>query len=177
MFRSACLPVAALVLSATLLPADADAALANRQFVQNAPAACHAATADTAFRYRPRALQNEGASAQFVSCSFATQGSYGPTVDNPLSFSIYASVIDGVADSITCTATLGYAYDGFALPVSTKTLALPAQTDTLGNEIRWTPADFGVATQQFPTGLLNVSCLVNPGVSLNDTYIFFQETF
>jgi hypothetical protein len=173
-FASACIALAG-------VSADAQAAMKFRSFIQNATNVCQAATkVGSDIRYRPKAVQNDGATPAFVSCSFTSQGDYVPRADNPYYLAIWASVSDGVADTLSCTAMLGYAEDGFQIPAVTKTVSLSA--NGVENDLTWEPSDFGVTAPvppseitTLPSGLINVSCKLNQGVGINDTYVFFQE--
>lgn len=158
----------------TAASADSRAAVKPRNFIQNATNVCQAATkAGSDIRYRPKTVQNDGATPAFVSCSFASQGDYTPDPGNPSYLYMYASSNDGAADSLSCTAVLGYATDGFEIPAVVKTVELPADGDFA--ELSWDASDFGVTEPTLPSGLVNVSCKLNPGVGLNDTYVYFQE--
>jgi hypothetical protein len=110
--------------------------------VANAPEHCQGATSIAAqsLRTRPLAVQNEGPSVVFVTCSFSTSG--------PItSVKIKASSIDGTARTISCTSVNGNADSEPSLFVD--------KTTTVTGSLRsliWAPGDFG-ADETFPSQL------------------------
>ena len=140
---------------------------------QNPAAVCvPASKVGIDLRNRPLAVQNEGAAPIFVNCSFTTMGYYDEDDRNPAKVDMYFSVNDGHDDSISCTAVLGYKSDSSPIMKVTKAMDLPADGEEVG--LTWLPADFGSA-DVMPSGLFNVQCVLNPGVGINDSYVFFNE--
>lgn len=161
-----------LAMSSVFAAGEAQAALSTRLDLRNPTDVCQTALPvfDGQVRKRPKAVQNEGTSVAFVTCSFPSQGTYTQSVNNPTSVRIYFGVNDGVADSVTCTGVSGY--QGQTIPNSVKTVSLPASGAQAS--LVWVPADFG-ATGNLPNGLFSVSCELNPGVGINDSNVNFAE--
>lgn len=151
---------------------DASAQYAARYLVQNPTGVCQAALPvyDGQIRKRPKAIQNEGTTPAFVTCSWSTQGAFGGNPSNPQSLSMGFSVNDGQPDHVSCTAVLGM--QGATYPTYARGTDLHSNGGA--RLLVWSPADFG-GSGTFPSGLINVSCLLNPGVGINASEFYFEE--
>jgi len=149
---------------------DAKAALASRSLAANASGTCQSALPvyDVNIRKRPRAIQNEGDSAAFVTCSYYSQGLDIQSTSNPSSLRVYASVVDGVEDSLTCTLVMGNG-DGPSTYI-VKTISLAATGELA--VIWWDSTDF---PNPPPSGLFSISCNLTPGVGIRYSVIRFKE--
>ena len=166
--------ITAVSLAAGLLSAgNASAVTQTRQFATNPTGICQGALPafETAIRKRPLAVQNEGETNSFVTCSFTSQGNFGANPSNPTGVTMYLNTSGGAAVSVTCTGVSGY--QGGANQYITKTATLAA-TGTQST-FAWSSADFTGAPAIFPSGLFSVSCALPPGVAINDSYVTFVE--
>jgi len=159
-----------MILSAA--PGDASAALASRILNQNPAGVCQAALPvyDGQIRKRPKAIQNEGSSPAFVTCSWTAQGQLGENPGNPTAFAMFFSVNDGQPDHVTCIAVLGM--QGQTIPTYTRGTDLHSAGGV--RQLVWYPEDFG-GSGEFRSALINVSCLLNPGVGINASQLSFKE--
>jgi len=152
---------AALAAAASLgLPNQADAAVMNRVFVGNATAYCQSALPvfDARIRKRPLAVQNDGSTSAYVTCSFPGQfeAITGITIN-------FAS--DSPA-SLTCTGVSGTG--GAPARYSVKSVDL---VNNWQYALTWEPYDFADTSIIF----FSVSCNLPPGVGIQDSYISFTE--
>ena len=165
--------VAACLLALGLIPGQASAAVQTRVFSGNANAWCNSATpaSDGFIRKRPLAVQNEGTSDAFVTCTFISQY---PTVSYAGSavtqVKIWAQSFDGAAHTINCTGVSGY--PGFA-----QYIVKSINVDASGAQFvaNWNAADFMNAPAVFPSNLFSLSCHLPPGAALNDMYVSFTD--
>lgn len=167
--------LAGIFLASTLLsaaPSVASAALATRVVNQNPTGVCQSALPvyDGQIRKRPKAIQNEGTSPAYVTCSWTAQGGFAENSGNPTALAMTFSVNDGQPDHVSCLAVLGN--QGHTLPTYTRGTDLHSNGGV--RALIWLPADFG-ASGRFPSGLINVSCLLNPGVGINASQLSFDE--
>lgn len=169
-FRPACIAVALMTLGAA--PGDVGAETLRRFMTQNPTAICQAALPvyDGQIRKRPKAVQNEGTTPAFVTCSWITQGSVGNSTANPVGLVLNVSVNDGQPDHVTCVGVLGKQGQTF----NTYTRGTDLHSNGGTRLLEWGPSDFGGSTT-FPSGLISVSCLLNPGVGINSSEIYFME--
>lgn len=158
----------ALLATACLMASpSADAVVVSRYSTGNASARCQGALPGFAgtIRMRPLAAANIGTSAVFVSCGWLSDQSN--TAVN--SFGLYARTSAAVDQTLSCTASVGYA-TGSVL-YSTKTVALPA--DGSQDSIYWYGSDFGGTIDVGSP--VAVSCTLPGGAELNDMYFNYQE--
>lgn len=169
-FQWTCIVLGLMVLGAA--PGDASAETLRRFMTQNPTAICQSALPvyDGQIRKRPKAVQNEGTTPAFVTCSWISQGSAGENTANPVALVLYVSVNDGQADHVACVGVLGQ--QGQAFNTYTRGIDLHSNGGT--RLLEWGPSDFGGSTT-FPSGLISVSCLLNPGVGINSSQIEFME--
>ena len=113
------------------------------------------ATYEAGLRKRPLAIQNEGTTNAFLTCS--SQGGFNPVaVDSAVVIvrNLNASTVD-----ISCTLVDG-PLPGVA-SYFTKTISLPPD---LFGVVGWEPSEYGLTTF---SGSENFSCKVPPGVEVN----------
>lgn len=164
---AACL--AALV---ALAAVDADAGSYGRRFIQTPVNNCQPALPafDGQIRKRPKAVQNEGTSTAFVTCAWTSQGVHGVGAgENPRGLMVRFSVPDGVTRNVSCTVVLGTITEDLPTLTVSRTVGAGAyQTITL------TPQSFG-RDDEFPHGLVSLSCALPPGMAINDSLLSFNE--
>ncbi len=149
---------------------DASAVDAQREKLANATAICQPAlpTFDGLIRKRPLAVQNEGSSAAFVTCSFVSDSGFGGNAGTE-GFSLWFTNNSSATVTVSCTGVVG-SKTSAGSTFFVKTLSLGAGfTDT----IRWTATDNGGANFD-PGSPLNTSCQLQPGVGINDTYVWYK---
>lgn len=162
-----------LALAGMLAPASAEAAPSPRAFRANPTAICQGALPafETAIRKRPLAIQNEGTSSAFITCSFISQGSPVSSTTNPTAVQVFFNNVSGVETTISCTGVSGYATGANQYLV--KSVDTPASGSQ--GQITWTAGDFAGAPAQFPSGIFSISCSLPPGGAINDSAVLFQE--
>lgn len=168
------LAVSGLVLAtvAGLTCMDAQAVEIGRRFSSNATGLCQGALPafETAIRKRPLAVQNEGASTAFVTCSFTSQGSQIAGGLNPATAAIFFTSQTGDDVTINCTGVSGR--QNSPNEYIPKSVVVGGATGA----IEWLAADFSGAPARFPSGLFSVSCSLPPGAAILDTrVVFFEE--
>jgi hypothetical protein len=172
---SSVIAVSGLVLAvgAMLAPITANAATSPRRLISNPAGVCQGALPafETAIRKRPLAVQNEGTSNAFVTCSFTSQGNFGGSITNPTSVEVYFNSISGADVEISCTGVSGFVGGGNQFLVKNATALANGSQAVL----TWVAADFSGAPANFPSGLFSISCNIPPGGAINDTYVFFAE--
>jgi hypothetical protein len=115
-------------------------------------------------RKRPLAVQNEGTSNAFITCSFEVDA--GNAIGNgPVLLDTYFSNNTAAPINLTCTAVSGF--QGDTNEFVGQTISLPASG---GGNLFWVDTDF---EQGLGSGLISISCNIPPGVGINDTYIFW----
>ena len=163
--------IACLVLGASLLsaPGQAGAVSVSRSFVQNATGSCQSALPvfEGQIRKRPLALQNEGFTPAFVTCSFMNTDR---SVDGMKAVYLYADNDRGVDRLMTCTLVTGIP-GSMAPEFIVKSILLPANSRL--NEFLWTPADHG--GQNFNNYTTNVSCNLAVGTGLTASFVYYDE--
>lgn len=163
--KFAALTVAACAIVGGAAPADA----ASRVTLSNPTNYCQTALPvfDGNVRKRPVSVQNEGNSNAFITCSWGTDYYEGtePTGISTAEVWFHSTA----AGSVTCTGVAGW--NGVQAQ-SVKVLQLPGggQSD---DAMIWTPADF--PNGQMGTGLFSVSCNLQPGQGIDDTYITYDD--
>ena len=156
----------AIVALSSLAPASAT----GRYTAANASGRCQAALPafEGAIRKRPLALQNEGTSSAFVTCSFVAEGS---NYTIPASFTIWAANSGTAAATLSCTAVVGYNTGDVSYVAKTVTL----QPTGVQGQIFWGPTEY-------PDGLetgapISLSCNLPVGVGINDTYFSYEDGY
>lgn len=136
----------------------------------NATAICQGAlpSFEGSIRKRPLAVQNEGTTNAFVTCSFVTM--YDRNDQAAVSyFGVYLSNAATVARTVTCTGVAGYNTNPSNQYLSKTVTVAP------GGQLQ-TQLIFGIADNG-NVGFLpvvSVSCNLPAGVGINDTYVGYQ---
>jgi hypothetical protein len=153
---------------AGVMAAPAHAALEVNEVGANATSLCQGAlpSFEGSLRKRPLALQNEGVSNAFVTCSFSTQYDVSDTRQIGY-FGVFFNNRTNAAANVTCTGVAGYNANTTNTFLS-KTVSVPANGDA---SIFFAPADNG-GVGFYP--LVNVSCNLLPGIGIADTYVGFN---
>lgn len=152
--------------------ATPDAQALTRWLNVNGSGACQSALPvfDVQIRKRPLAVQNEGTTPAYITCSFYTMGPFSSSV-----IRVNARVHDGVADTLTCTGVNGYA--GGKAVYLVKNFSLPA--DGSLQEMQWSPAEFNGPDAFDPNAFdlynFGISCNLNPGVGIGSIEIFYED--
>jgi hypothetical protein len=146
-----------------------------RQFMSNPVGLCQGALPafETAIRKRPLAVQNEGTTTAFVTCSFTSQGDWYSSADNPRAVSVVFTNASSKQVQISCTGVSG----GTAVPLReyvVKTMTLAASGS---RSMSWNYNDFATRGERptFPSGLFSISCGLAPGVAINEAIVGFWE--
>lgn len=131
--------LAALLATAALLPASANAATTPRTATASAPALCQPALPayDGLIRKRPLAVQNEGTAPAFVSCAFIGDTYTTGTV------SAFVYLINNNASAVTVSCTLVNSHAGGLMGSYPKSVSVPANNPGGTVSIEWTTADTG----------------------------------
>lgn len=150
---------------------QASAVLQSRGFSANATSDCQSALPvfDGQIRKRPLAVQNEGSSNAFVTCSFTRQTG-APSV--PTKVYVAAFTVGGLEQSITCTFVAGTGGSG-APPADYVPKTILLDSSGQSDEMLWQAADFPGGV--FPQDDYSVSCNLLPGVALGKSLIVFSE--
>lgn len=137
--------------------------------VANAAARCQGnlPVSDTSLRKRPLAVQNEGATAAFVTCGFEVDAYASDAGVSALDVNFANSSAAPI--SVTCTAVSGFA-NGTNEFVS-KAVSIPANT-TEQTDLFWEASEF---SQGLFEGLVSISCNLPPGGAVNDSYAIWSE--
>ena len=146
--------------------ANASAVTVFRGKLANATALCQPALPafDGLIRKRPLAVQNEGSSAAFVTCSFVSDEIGNQGIDQ---FYLFFTNTSTVAVTVSCTAVIGRQTSATYFP---KSITLAAGATNL---IVWSAADNG-GVPFSPNDAVNTSCQLQPGVGINDTHLNYQ---
>jgi len=121
---------------------------------------------ETALRKRPLAIQNEGATSAFVTCSFSTQ--YDSNDIRQIgAFGVFFKNKGTTTQTVTCTGVAGFESNTTNVYVSESTTVAPGGE----SEIFFEPANNG-GQGYYP--LVNMSCNLPPGVGIADTLVFFS---
>jgi hypothetical protein len=149
-------------------PGAASAVTQSRIFQANSTALCQSAMPvfDGLIRKRPLAVQNEGSSDAFVTCSFLEQGIKAITAAQ-----VWASSHDGAAHTLTCVGITGFNGGPNEYVAENVTLAATGEPGYLF----WEAAQFAGSASTFPSSYFSVSCKLPPGVSLNQLQLNFTE--
>lgn len=124
---------------------------------------------DGNIRKRPLAVQNEGATNAFVTCSFAAQADVAG--GNLLSISVIAKTSGGVDAMLSCTGVAGYEGELGGNQIVVKSRELQA-TGGRGS-LSWNAFD-DFEGHEFPLPF-SISCNLLPGMALLESYITITE--
>lgn len=150
-----------------LLATSASAVDKQMEMSANATANCQGAlpSFEGSIRKRPLAVQNEGSSAAFVTCSFVNEYD---TADRRL-ISYYTAWFTNTgasAATVSCTGVAGYQTRA-ETTYNSKSVVVAANSAAQAM-ISFAPADNG-GFGYYP--LVSLSCSIPPGVGINDTYV------
>jgi hypothetical protein len=159
--------MAALIFVAACSFASTDAAAVQREKFGNATAFCQAANpvSDAAIRRRPLALQNEGTANVFVSCSFVTDTGYGGSAGTD-GFQLIVTNTTGTPKTASCTGIVG--------TVSNGALYFPSSVEIAANSTTYFTFTGGEEGPFDSYAAINASCVLPPGVSIDDTYVWYK---
>lgn len=151
--------------AAILLGSEAGAAETERVMHQNASNACQGALPAFAgtLRSRPLAVQNEGETTAFVTCSLPTEGAFG----NINRLSVWFKNQNSGTRAVHCTGVFGAVRGPIADSV-VKGVVVPGGGGMAG--LTWRPEDTGGTLK----GPANVSCALGPGVGVTDLFIYYD---
>jgi hypothetical protein len=160
----------ALAMAAVMPAGDAGAMTKTRFYYANPTSYCQTALPvfDGNVRKRPLAVQNEGTTGAFITCSFTAQST---GLDSVV---VLASNDGAAAATLTCTGVTSVqgGSDGGPSEYVSKTVTIAA-SGVAG--LIWLPDDFGMGSTIPGGGYFSVSCNLPPGVGINDSYVQFQE--
>ncbi|NLA68707.1 MAG: hypothetical protein GX856_10795 [Gammaproteobacteria bacterium] len=146
-----------------------------QEFHANAsqPAArCQAALPvfDGQIRKRPLSVQNEGTRGAFITCGFEFNA--GNAVNfAPVMVDTYFYNANDADATVTCTGVTGW--NGGDNEQVALELVIPSRsTDPTDGNLTWFDTDFEGGGME--TSLIAISCLLPPGVGINDTYIWWE---
>lgn len=170
-----CASLSACVLTLAAGHASAGTLPLQRVFSTNPAGICQSALPvfDGQIRKRPKAVQNEGTTAAFITCAFTSQGPDGVTTSaaNPTAVRAYFIATDGASHQVACTGVPGWAGSATVTVSKTITVASPNSLASMS----WVPGDFAAGATNFPTALFAISCALDPGVGIADSYVYFNE--
>jgi hypothetical protein len=160
---------AAVALVAGAFSGSAAAATTQREKLANASAICTPALPafEGVIRKRPLAVQNEGTTAAYVTCSFVSDTAFGGNAGTG-GFGMWFTNNATTSKTVSCTAVIGVR-SGASYIAKSLTLA-PGESDA----ITWEDSIDNSGTPFDGSDALNASCLIQPGVGINDTYVWYQ---
>lgn len=173
MSRYALLTAAVAVAAASLSPAAMAERIQRQAGIQgNATSNCQGAlpSFEGAIRKRPLAVQNEGTTNAFVTCSFVSEYDDESELLNMASyFGAYFINRSATAKTVTCSGVAGYD-TGESNSYVSKTVTVAANSAAQA-ELFFTPEDNG-GEGYHP--LVSISCNLQPGIGINDTYVGYS---
>ena len=164
------LPFASAAIASCLLSTPAHAVEEEMEMGGNPTAICQGALPnfEGAIRKRPLAVQNEGTTSSFVTCSFLT--GYNPEAWGQVNyFGLYLINSSSTAKTVTCTGVAGYDSGGENAYVS-KQVSVPA--NRAAQESVFFTAEDNDGNGYYP--MVSMSCSIPPGVGINDTYVVYM---
>lgn len=164
-------PLLATVFVAGLLGVAPQPASATRVVAQ-ATAICQGALPafETRIRKRPLALQNEGGSNAFVTCSFNNPGPNGGT-SRISSVTVYLQNLSSGSRTVSCTAVNAAAGgDTDDALYRTKEIQVPRDLDG-STALQFNAADFPGSPILLPGDAVSVSCNLLPGLGIASTVL------
>jgi hypothetical protein len=171
MYARAVLPLV-LAAAALALPAGASAQVRSIQVASNATASCQGALPnfEGAIRKRPLAVQNEGNTAAFVTCSleshYDTSDVYGVTA-----FGAYLVNRSNSPRTVTCTGVAGVeGNDNAPVVYMSRTVTVAAS----GGPVAYMGFDTGDNGGEAFYPVVSMSCNLPPGAGIADTHVDFD---
>jgi len=161
------LPAAVAAIAACLLSTPAHAVEEEREMGGNPTAICQGALPnfEGAIRKRPLAVQNEGATPSFVTCSFLT--GYNPEDWRQVNyFGFWLVNSTSTAKTVTCTGVAGFDTGTENTYVSKQVTVAPNRAEQAS---MFFSAEDNDGLGYYP--MVSMSCSIPPGVGINDTYV------
>lgn len=157
-----------LAIGASFAATDAQAVEQVRATYTNPTGICQAALPnfEGAIRKRPLAVQNEGTTDSFITCSFTAQSGGITTVTVE-----FTNSNDSVR-IMSCTGVSGYAGGPLINYLVKNVLMQPAGAVS---SLTWNAADFPNAPAEFPSDSFSISCKLLPGTGINRSRVDFLE--
>ncbi|MGY1458945.1 MULTISPECIES: hypothetical protein [unclassified Luteimonas] len=158
---------AALVAAAALAPLPAEAI----RVVAQATAICQGALPafETQIRKRPLAVQNEGGTNAFVTCSFNNPGNSNGS-SRVSRFTVYLQNMSS-ARTVSCTAVnSGAGANGSDALYATKSIRVLRDEDG-STALDFEPGDFVGGAFLLPGDAVSVSCNLLPGIGITSTVL------
>lgn len=164
------LSVIGMAIGGALIAGSAYAVTQPRQIVSLPTNYCQAALPvfEGLIRKRPLAVQNEGSSTAFITCSYPSgEGRNSGSVTTR----VWQYFLNNTGANITINCTGVSGDDGLSSPqFIVKSLVVPP--GSTGAQISWFAADFAGAPSVFPSqGQFSTSCAIPPGGGLRQAYI------
>jgi hypothetical protein len=163
------LAVLTVAIVSTLAIGQAHAVNEQLTFSSNPSARCQPATkaSEALIRKRPLAMVNEGTSNATINCAFELEARQ--TLAQQVT--VFLSNSTATAVNATCTGVSGWegmTEEPGVPPVLTEYVPVQLSVPAGGQSeaFQWADADFENGTG----GLISVSCVLPPGVAINDTY-------
>ena len=164
------LAVLTVAIASTLTIGQAKAVNEQETFSSNPSARCQPATkaSEALIRKRPLAMVNEGTTNAVINCAFETE------VRQSLAQLVTVFLSNSTASAVnaTCTGISGWegrTDEGGAAINEYLPIALSVPAGGQSEPFQWADVDFENGTG----GLISVSCVLPPGVAINDTYADF----
>lgn len=123
---------------------------------------------DGLVRTRPLAMQNEGNSTAFVTCSMGSLREFGTQADT-VEYEVTVSNNSNQQMEIVCTAVAGRVGAPAGIQSSTKGFSLAPGDSGL---FEWNNDDFTGATIPL---VVSYSCKLPPGGAINDMYVLYDD--
>jgi len=152
---------------ASVLAAPVQAADETNEVGGNAVSSCQGnlPASETTLRKRPLAVQNEGTTSAFITCSFSTQYD-SEDIREIGGFGVFLNNKSATPKTVACTGVAGFDSGATNVFVN-KSVVIAAAGE---GEIFFTAVDNG-GEGYYP--LVNVSCSVPAGAGITDTYVVF----
>ncbi len=157
---------------------NANAAVANHQFISNAVNYCQnfVPGAGSQIRNRVIGVENVGGTTP-VACNFHAMFNGATTSLPPRQLDVWFSNNGTAPITVTCTLLTGYQGEGGTTQYAvSKTTAPIAPGGTSQQRALWTPADNPVAgSTNLGNYLIGINCSLPTGAVMNDTYLDWSQ--
>lgn len=165
--------VASVALYASAFAGSAEAVTQDRQIVSLPTNFCQSSLPafDGLIRKRPLAVQNEGSSTAFITCSYPSGEGRGTLIDSP-TVRVWQYFVNSTDANITvsCTGVTGETSGLGTSQYIVKSLVVTPGSSSA--QISWFAADFAGAPVVFPSqSQFSISCSIPPGAGLRQAYI------
>ena len=161
------------IAAATLLlmcPAISEAATIPSKWKSHATGVCQSALpsgAGAVIRARPLAVQNEGSTNAFVTCSLPYNDTY---VEQPNANGMGLRIVNNTDSELLVTCTLVSGFDPETAYYVVRNQLIP---DHLANVMWFYPSDLPGAPATIPAP--NISCSLPPGVGINYVFYYYDR--